>query len=46
MPGGLPVIKSRAYITRKLGQRAKDYRQYYYFDKLNLELPRRRATRR
>ena len=40
MPGGLPLIKSKAFIQKKLGDRASDYRQYYYFDKLNLELPR------
>lgn len=39
-PGGLPVIKSEAYMISTLGrERFADYRQRYYFEKLNLQLP-------
>lgn len=39
MPGGLPIIKSEAYIRSKLKDKANNYKDYYYFAKLNLCLP-------
>ena len=39
-PGGLPVIKSEQYMLSTLGrERFSNYRDHYYFDKLNLKLP-------
>lgn len=41
MPGGLPLIKSEAYMQTVLGhQDYCDIHKHYYFSKLNLRLPR------
>lgn len=39
VPGGLPVIKSPQYVKKVLGENS-DFRQCYYFEKLNIQLPR------
>lgn len=44
MPGGLPLIKTDEYMASVLGNDFYDIHKNYYFGKLNLLLPRTRAS--